>query len=59
MPGWEFQVTERSIGVYEVKAMDAAGHQVMLEGLDPNELLVRARADAKRIREMLSARRED
>jgi hypothetical protein len=58
-PGWEFTIIERSLGVYEVNAIDAVGHQVSLEGTDPYELLERAKADVHRIRRVLHAPSEE
>lgn len=53
LPGWKFDVTERSVGVYVMVATDWRGHSVSLEGTDPYELLDQGRTDAIRIGEMM------
>ncbi len=51
VPGWFFRVEERSADHWEVEGIDVWGRKVKIEGSDPEELLVRAEAEASRIHE--------
>jgi hypothetical protein len=44
LPGWSFEVRERSAGVYEVVGVDASGRRVETVGTDDTALLKECRA---------------
>lgn len=43
LPGWSFDVTERSAGVYEVVGTGAHGRRVQSTGMDPEAVLAECR----------------
>lgn len=49
LPDWNFDVQETSANVYKVTGSDSAGRRVERQGLDPDELLRKAKEDAIRI----------
>jgi hypothetical protein len=57
LPGWSFEVTERSAGVYHATGTDAVGHQVQSTGTDSDALLDECRGMAAKIVAELGRRR--
>jgi len=55
LPGWDFELSEVSAGVYEVIGHDTAGHRVSAKGFDLDPLVERCREEARRILERGSA----
>jgi hypothetical protein len=49
LPGWQFEVRERSAGVYEGTGTHVNGASVGAVGDDADDLLVRLRQDARDI----------
>jgi hypothetical protein len=47
LPGWSFEIEERSAGVYRVRGTDLAGRTVEITGTDPDTLLERCCAAAE------------
>lgn len=46
LPGWIFDIDEKSAGVYEVVARDAKGHTITKAGTDPERLIDECKRDA-------------
>jgi hypothetical protein len=49
LPDWTFTVKEVSASVYQVTAKDSAGHNIELNGFDPDELLNRCKEEIRKI----------
>jgi hypothetical protein len=49
LPGWSFEVSERSAGVYESVGTDTHGHRVQSTGTDPDALLDECRKMAAKV----------
>jgi hypothetical protein len=47
LPGWTFDIHERSAGVYEGTGTHVSGASVGAVGSDPDDLLDRLRLDAR------------
>jgi hypothetical protein len=59
IPGWTYEVREKSAGVYELNGRDTAGHSIVCSGVDPDLLVKECReyADECRSRtEVMSVR---
>jgi hypothetical protein len=50
---WTFHVEEVSAGVYKLRAIHNRGASIELTGIDPEELLNRAKQDAKEMERSL------
>jgi hypothetical protein len=50
-PGWFFSITEISNGYWRVEGSDKWGRKISLDGVDPDDLLEKAEAEAMRINE--------
>jgi hypothetical protein len=46
LPNWTFQVEEMSAGIYRLRAKHRLGPSIESTGIDPEELMERARKDA-------------
>jgi hypothetical protein len=54
LPNWTFQVEEVSAGVYKLRATQSRGANIELTGIDPEELLKRAKKDAEEMERSLT-----
>jgi hypothetical protein len=48
LPGWSFDINEVSMGVYKVTGTRQLGGKIELSGIDPDDLMRRARAWAEK-----------
>jgi len=55
--GWRLQVLERSMGVYEVRAVGALGHVVAIVGTDVDNCIAEARAGARNVEQQVRSSR--
>lgn len=46
---WSFETREVSANVYQVTAVDKAGHKIEMTGTDPDELLLECQAAATKL----------
>lgn len=49
LPGWVFEVSEESAGVFRVRGIDRDGRSVEVTGTDPEKLFAECRSQAKQM----------